>query len=141
MEKKTNLLSNLKKQVLALKCQLDVLEKNKHKSSKTHSHHRSISYSSRFNSNTLDSTSLSRGLKKFPLADSKFKNISEVIKEKSFIDPTPKISTFRKAEYEKTKENFSTERTLTSPVKRNCGNPLTGEGYSSNKKGIKTLFS
>lgn len=66
-----------------------------------------MSHSSRFDSITLDSSYLERGIKKFPLADSKFKNIAEVIHEKSSIDRVPKFSSQRRAEYERTKENFS----------------------------------
>ena len=101
MDKNGHLLSSLKRQVIALKSQLEGLEHAKQAklSSHTHnqSHSKSISHSSRFDSLTLDSSYLQRGFKKFPLADSKFKNIAEVIHDKSAPDRTPKFSSQRKA--------------------------------------------
>jgi len=82
MDKKTNLLSNLKKQVMILKSQLEGLENRKSHIQSKHantSHNKSISHTSRFDSINLDSSYLDRGIKKFPLADSKFKNITEII--------------------------------------------------------------
>jgi len=93
MDRKAHLLSSLKKQVLQLKTQLEVIERNK----KTdRSHHRSVNESSRFNSNSFDSSYLDRGVKKFPLRD-KCKNIIDVIQEKSVINKQPTLSPFRKA--------------------------------------------
>lgn len=85
MDKKTQLLSTLKKQVIALKVQLEGLEKSKsHKISRQTNNmhaHSSVSHSSRFDSINLDCSYLEkRGRKKFALVDSKFKNIAEVIK-------------------------------------------------------------
>lgn len=67
------------------------------------SHHKSISHSSRFDSVTFDSSYLERGIKKFPLEDSKFKNIAQIIQEKSIVERIPKFCSQRKAEYQKTK--------------------------------------
>lgn len=107
MDKKGHLLSSLKKQVIALKSQLEGLEKTKHTkvscSSQNPAHSKSISHASRFDSLTLDSSYLERGIRKFPLADSKFRNISEVIQDKSAIDRMPKYSSQRQAEHLKTK--------------------------------------
>ncbi len=44
-----------------------------------------LSQSSRFNTSTYDSTYLDKGVKKFPLKDSKHKNLNELINEKSKI--------------------------------------------------------
>jgi hypothetical protein len=102
MDKKTNLLSNLKKQVLILKSQLEGLEHSKAHLHSKHirtSHNKSVSHSSRFDSTNLDSSYLNRGIKKFALGDSKFKNIAQIIKEKSSLERTPKFSSQRKAEY------------------------------------------
>lgn len=71
MDRKAHLLSSLKKQVLQLKTQLDLIEKNK---KHDRSRHRSVTESSRFNSNTYDSSYLDKGVKKFPLQD-RCKNI------------------------------------------------------------------
>jgi hypothetical protein len=113
MDKKSHLLSSLKKQVIALKSQLEGLEKTKHTklscSSQNPAHNKSISHSSRFDSLTLDSSYLHRGIRKFPLADSKFRNISEVIQDKSVPDRTPKFSSQRQAEHLKTKKNFCSD--------------------------------
>ncbi len=70
MQKKTHLLTDLKKQVLLLKNQLENIERTR-----TNNQNRSInsmnrstlSQSSRFNTSTYDSTYLDRGVKKFPL--------------------------------------------------------------------------
>lgn len=71
MPKNTHLLTDLKKQVLILKNQLDNIDKNRtnnHNRSINNSMNRStISQSSRFNTSTYDSTYLDRGVKKFPL--------------------------------------------------------------------------
>jgi hypothetical protein len=102
MDKKTNLLSNLKKQVMILKSQLEGLEHTKSHLNSKHantSHNKSVSHSSRFDSINLDCSYLDRGIKKFTLGDSKFKNIAEIIKEKSTFERTPKFSSQRKAEY------------------------------------------
>ena len=80
MEKKTYLLSNLKKQVIALKNQLEKLEKNKYsqcsKSQYRSRHHQSITYSSRFDSVSLDGLDLDRGKKKFKDYNSPYKNLA-----------------------------------------------------------------
>lgn len=111
MDKKSHLLSSLKKQVIALKSQLEGLEKTKisniSRSKHNPSHIKSISHSSRFDSLNLDSSYLERGIRKFPLADFKFRNISQVIQDKSALERTPKFSSQRKAEHLRTKENFS----------------------------------
>jgi len=44
-----------------------------------------------------------RGVKKFPNKNENIKNISELIANKSTAPRTPKISEYRKAEYNKTK--------------------------------------
>ena len=107
MDRKAYLLSSLKKQVLQLKDQLNQIERGK---KNDRSNNKSITEGSeRFNSNCYDSTYLDRGVKKFPSKKSKHKNLSELISEKSMTDRTPRLSSYRKAEYEKTKENFSTE--------------------------------
>ena len=103
MDRKAYLLSTLKKQVIQLKTQLNQIErqKNEHHNSKPKPHS-----CSRFSSNSYDSSYLDRGVKKFPLKDQP-KNLVEVISKKSKPDKKPKISNYRKEEYEKTKENFS----------------------------------
>ena len=87
MDKKTHLLSNLKRQVLALKNQLEGLERYKqsklHRQSYNSKTNRSVSYSSRFDSTTLDSSYLDKGIKKFYGDKEKFKNIADLINEKS----------------------------------------------------------
>lgn len=103
MDKKGHLLSTLKKQVMILRSQLDRIVSVKYSkvSNQTHNnsrHNNSASHSPRFDSISLDSTYLERGIKKFPLTDSKFKNIAQIIREKSAIDRTPKLSSQRKAE-------------------------------------------
>jgi hypothetical protein len=108
MDKKTHLLSHLKKQVMTLRNQLDRLVNVKYSklSNNTHNHsrhHNSASHSPRFDSISFDSTYLERGIKKYPLTDSKFKNIAQIIQEKSSDYRTPKLSSQRKAEIEKTK--------------------------------------
>lgn len=69
MDKRNHLLSNLKRQVIALKMQLEKIDKNKH-----HTHHKqnylsrnnkSISHSSRFDSNAYDCSYLDKGIRKF----------------------------------------------------------------------------
>lgn len=101
MDKKGHLLSSLKKQVIALKSQLEGLEHARQGKLSRHtqnqSHSKSISHASRFDSLTLDSSYLQRGIRKFPLADSKFKNIAEIIHDKSAPDRTPKFSSQRRA--------------------------------------------
>jgi len=71
MPKNTHLLTDLKKQVLILKNQLENIDKhrqNAHNRSINSSMNRStISQSSRFNTSTYDSTYLDKGVKKFPL--------------------------------------------------------------------------
>lgn len=54
---------------------------------------------------------------------------------------TPKFSSQRKAEYEKTKENFKTQMPEQSRSRSRSPNPLTGQGYSDKKNGIKTNFN
>jgi len=87
MDKKTHLLSNLKRQVLALKNQLEGLERHKqsklNKQSYNFKNNRSVSYSSRFDSINLDSSYLDKGIKKFYGNKDKFKNIADLINEKS----------------------------------------------------------
>ncbi len=54
-----------------------------------------LSQSSRFNTSTYDSTYLDKGVKKFPLRESKYKNLNELIKDKSIIQKKPKLSEYR----------------------------------------------
>ena len=70
MQRKTHILSDLKKQVMILKSQLNNLEKNKsviHDKSINQMNKSNISQSSRFNTSTYDSTYLDKGVKKFPM--------------------------------------------------------------------------
>ncbi len=70
MAKNTHLLTDLKKQVLILKNQLENIDrhKNNHQDRSNNSMNRStLSQSSRFNTSTYDSTYLDKGVKKFPL--------------------------------------------------------------------------
>lgn len=71
MPKNTHLLTDLKKQVLILKNQLENIDRhrqNAHNKSINNSMNKSnISQSSRFNTSTYDSTYLDKGVKKFPL--------------------------------------------------------------------------
>lgn len=70
MQKKTTLLTDLKKQVLILKTQLDNIDKsrqNNHDRSNNSINRSALSQSSRFNTSSYDSTYLDRGVKKFPL--------------------------------------------------------------------------
>jgi len=79
MPKNTNLLSDLKKQVLILKNQLENIDKRKnlhHERNNSHMNRSTLSQSSRFNTSTYDSTYLDRGVKKFPFGESRFKNLS-----------------------------------------------------------------
>lgn len=83
MEKKNHLLSNLKRQVVALKLQLEQLEKNKQ--GKSYKHHqsinnKSITHSSRFDSISLDCSYLDKGIKKFPEKENRHYNLAELIK-------------------------------------------------------------
>ena len=79
-------------------------------------------------------------MKKFPQREKELRNLAQVIKEKSTIENTPRLSAYRKAENERTKENFSTEHKKYVTSRSASPNPLTGEGYSVKKKGIKTVF-
>jgi hypothetical protein len=93
MDRKAYLLSSLKKQVLQLKSQLHQIErsKNEHQGKRSR-----MASSSRFSSNSYDSSYLDRGVKKFPLRQQP-KNLAEVISQKSHIEQKPKISKYRKA--------------------------------------------
>ena len=51
----------------------------------------------------MDSTYLDRGVKKFYEKENQYKNIAEVIKEKSAAEKTPRMSAYRKAEYARTR--------------------------------------
>lgn len=114
MDRKGHLLSHLKKQVITLRNQLERITQHAqlpHATSSRHNHSQSQhrqSHSPRFDSSSFDSTYLERGIRKFPLADSKFKNIAQIIEEKSKPERRPKLSSQRKAELQRTKENFST---------------------------------
>lgn len=46
------------------------------------------------------------------------------------MEKQPKLSPFRKAEYDKTKENFSAEKNHFQTERKTSPNPLTGQGYS-----------
>lgn len=143
MDKKSNLLSHLKKQVMALKNQLEVIEHHKSQKASKHtqnSHNRSVSHSSRFDSSHLDSSYLNRGIRKFYDAHPKFKNIAQLIRDKSARERTPKFSSQRKAENEKTKLNFSNEMPEQSRSRSKSPNPLTGEGYSDRQRGKRTRY-
>lgn len=59
---------------------------------------RSVTYSSRFDSVSLDRTYLDKGIKKFYDESHKFKNIADLIKEKSQPERRPIYSSHRKAE-------------------------------------------
>lgn len=70
MQRKSNILSDLKKQVLILKTQLDNISRAKNTDrdrSIGNMNKSTMSQSSRFNSTTYDSTYLDKGVKKFPL--------------------------------------------------------------------------
>lgn len=114
MNKKSEILVNLKKQVMILKSQLDVLNQRKLDVSGAHSKSKSKSKkptrtSSRFDSNYLDGEIVGeRGLKRFGDKQAQFRNLNELITSKSVKDKIPKLSPYRKAEYIKTKENFDT---------------------------------
>lgn len=95
MDKKSQLLSNLKKQVMQLKFHLNKVDKCKRQD---RNDHRSTSDSSRFNSNIFDSSYLDKGVKKFPLQEN-YRNITHVIKEKSLVDKKPQLSSYRKIEH------------------------------------------
>lgn len=56
------------------------------------------------------------------------------------MDKTPKMSEYRKNQINRTKENFSTEHREYLTPREFSPNPLTGQGYSEKKKGIKTSF-
>jgi hypothetical protein len=139
-EKKNQLLSTLKQQVLLLKSQLEGLEKYKpNRSSLTPTKLRSISNSSRLNAHNFDTINPDKGVKKFPEKGSRFHNIAQLIQEKSALDPVPNISAYRKAEYNKTKENFNTENSSSLTPRQRGPNPLTGEGYKTEQKGLKII--
>lgn len=122
MDKKSQLLSNLKKQVMELKFHLNKVDICKKQEKNDH---RSTSDSSRFHSNIFDSSYLDKGVKKFPLQEN-FRNLTQVIKEKSFVDKKPQLSTYRKREYERTKENFSNSKTNFFTKRYLSPNPVTG---------------
>lgn len=129
MDKKSHLLSSLKKQVIALKSQLEGLEKSKTNQPSRHNnsqHNKSVSHSLRFDSLTLDSSYLHRGIRKFPLADSHSRNIANLIQDKSALERTPKFSSQRKAEHLRTQENFSSGVVQQPRSRSKSPNPLTG---------------
>lgn len=142
MEKKNHLLSNLKRQVIALKLQLEGLEKKKGKSFKNHQsiHNKSITYSSRFDSVSLDCSYLDKGIKKFPEKENRFYNIAELIDKKSQPTRIPTFSSHRKQEHLKTIDNFSTDHPEQSKSRSRSPNPITGEGYPNKTLGIKTQY-
>lgn len=88
MEKKSLLLTTLKKQVVALKTQLEKLETKEPRGSSRHqkqsyqSKHNqgSITHSSRFDSINLDGLDLDRGKRKSKGGRYQFKNLAEVIR-------------------------------------------------------------
>jgi hypothetical protein len=82
MDKKSNLLSHLKRQVVALKHQLEGFQKGRAQTSKmTHTPPKTTSsQSSRFNSHSIDATYLDKGIRKYPASSSRCRNISELIK-------------------------------------------------------------
>lgn len=143
--KKSEILVNLKKQVMILKSQLDILNQRKldlsiSKSKEKSKGKKPLKITSRFDSNYLDGEIVgSRGLKRFGDRDSHFRNLSELITNKSTEDRIPKLSPYRKAEYIKTKENFDTQPLSVSPRKGETRNPLTGEGYAERRHGIKMV--
>jgi hypothetical protein len=127
MDRKAYLLSSLKKQVLQLKTQLDFIEKSK---PEERAQIRPVTESSRFSSISVDSAYRDRGVRKFPAAADNCHNIAAVIKERSVVEKQPTLSPFRKAEYERTKANFSTlVGNSLRQLRRVSPNPLTGEGY------------
>lgn len=114
MNKKTDILMSLKKQVMILKSQLEVINKKKlslspnvgkFKSKSRTPHHRT---SSRFDSNFVDPETVGeRGIKKFVDPNEQSRNLAELIMNKSVVETkTKRISPYRIAEYNKTKENF-----------------------------------
>jgi hypothetical protein len=127
MSKKTDILVNLKQQVMILKSQLDLI--NRKKMSISPGHHQSKSKgqrpsrtASRFDSNCLDGEIIGR----FTNRQDTSHNLSELILNKSIEGKIPRISPYRKAEYIKTKENFDTEPMDLSPRQTALRNPLTG---------------
>jgi hypothetical protein len=132
MSKKTDILVNLKQQVMILKSQLDLI--NRKKMSISPGHHQSKSKgqrpsrtASRFDSNCLDGEIIGeRGLRRFTNRQDTSHNLSELILNKSIEGKIPRISPYRKAEYIKTKENFDTEPMDLSPRQTALRNPLTG---------------
>jgi hypothetical protein len=140
-EKKNQLLSTLKQQVLLLKSQLEGLEKYKpqDRSSLTPTKLRSSSNSSRLPTHHFDTINPDKGVKKFPQKRTTFKNIAQLIQEKSALQPVPTVSTYRRAEYNKTKENFNTENSNNLTPRQRGPNPLTGEGYKTEQKGLKII--
>lgn len=128
MDRKGHLLSHLKRQVISLRNQLERITHSPLPASRQNqstSQHRQ-SHSPRFDSSSYDSTYLERGIRKFPLTDSKFKNISQIIEEKSKPERRPPLSIQRKAELQRTKENFSTEMFDSIKMRPRSPNPLTG---------------
>lgn len=72
MPKNIHLLTDLKKQVLILKNQLENIDRHRQSAhnrsiNNTSVNRSTISQSSRFNTSTYDSTYLDKGVKKFPL--------------------------------------------------------------------------
>jgi hypothetical protein len=138
MDRKAYLLSSLKKQVLELKTQLDFIEKAK---PEERAQPRQVTESSRFSSISVDSSYRDRGVRKFPAAADNCHNIAAVIKERSVVEKQPSLSPFRKAEYERTRVNFSALTMDSSrQMKTLSPNPLTGEGYPQKRGGIKPVF-
>lgn len=141
MDRKGHLLSHLKKQVISLRNQLERITQHTQPAlppSSLHNHSQSQhrhSHSPRFDSSSFDSTYLERGIRKFPLADSKFRNIAQIIDAKSKPEHRPKLSSQRKAELQRTKENFSTEMFESIKERPRSPNPLTGEGHKWRAEG------
>ena len=53
---------------------------------------------------------------------------------------TPNFSAYRRAEYEKTRKNFSSEEPSHSKTRSRTPNPITGVGYLNRKKGLKVDY-
>ena len=106
MDKKAYLLSTLKRQVMALKTQLQNIEsvKSHHRSKwsqhqqshqrSPHSNHRSTSHSSRFQSNAAE---FDRGIKMCKTPEKEYRNIQQMIHDKSRVERMPHFSSQRRA--------------------------------------------
>ena len=133
--KRKHLLNVLKQQVREVQKQLNVYEKpkkNKHNVSKNSSCSHSSSYQERFFSMSnprLSLNSTDKGVKKFVEKGSHFRNITQLINNKSVEPQKPRMSEYRKAENMKTKQNFTTVSQV-RPSKSRDPNPITGEGYN-----------